>query len=1359
MAGVLRPRHCEQRSTAARRRGGARMSTLRHRWLTGVMALLVATTVAGGGVGDAQQASGARIDLKVLLITGDPSDSSFEVWVDLLKSEQVPFDVFDASSGGTLTEGDLRSGDRAFYQGVVCSTECSDLSDTELAALDAFQADFDVRRVNAYAWPGTDYGLTSPSFSGFLDGQVGQVTAAGAGVFSYLVGQVPLDEWTWGFTATPLPGSGHTVLVEGPGGASWVGVIDNPAGFEEMVVTIESGTDQFHSLLLGHGQLAWVTRGVYLGYSRNYYSAHFDDIFLSSDRWDLDDNTTYHDSGATNPLIRMTDADAERLIRWTTQTGVRLDMAFNGEGSDRVVAAQGSDPLADVLLADKDRFGWINHTYEHGDLDAADTEEARSEILQNIEFAAAHDIPIDPEELITGRHSGIFNPAVHVVLEEFGIEWVAAKLSNVPEPTPAGPATVVPRYASSLYYNIGTVAELVDQFNYITYENCDPTRRQCRSQPATWNQIRDWEAEIMLGHILGNQPEPHYFHQGNLAEEGTFYLVFDEVLERYRDHVAVELVQPQMSEAGRYLVRANDWEAARPSVAGYLQGGSLHLTSPVAALVPVTGLPGGEDYGGLPSGWVTVEAGVERVIPLGTPPVDVVAPVITILGANPLEVPVGGPFVDPGVTAVDDIDGDLTANVTTDISALDLDTPGNYLVTYTVSDTAGNPTEATRTIEVTDTPPVDVVPPVITVLGANPLEVPVGGPFIDPGVTAVDDVDGDLTANVTTGLTALDLAVPGNYLVTYTVSDTAGNPTEATRTVEVTETGPTVGVVEVRVTSGSDDVEERGDGTLEIGSGDLEITEENTLQVVGLRFVGIDIPQGAQITAAWLQFTVDEPTGRTTTLIIGAHNIGDAPAFGGHGDLRSRPQGAATVTWNPARWVAAGDTTPAQRTPDLTTIIQQLTNRSDWTPGSAIALIIDGTGKRIAESYEGSPTQAPLLHIEYTTTPAGNTAPIVTATGSGTTAPGDATLQGTITDDGLPDPPAAVGTLWEQTAGPAAATIADPASPSTTVFLPEPGDYTFSLTAKDTELTASATVTITASEAPPVDVVPPVITVLGSNPLEVPVGGPFIDPGVTALDDVDGDLTANVITDLTALDLNTPGTYLVTYTVSDTAGNPGVATRTIEVTETGPTVGVVEVRVTSGSNDVEERGDGTLEIGSGDLEITEENTLQVVGLRFTGIEIPQGAHITAAWLQHLEPGPLGGRRRHHPSPTHPRPHHPHPTTHQPGRLDTRLSHRPHHRRNRQTNRRILRRLPHPSTPPPHRIHHGWGLRPVPRVSAGGLGDGAAVLLESGGAVMASTRPTAPPDRMIHGVVRALLYVAPLWVVVMATWREGSPFAL
>ena len=672
---------------------------------------------------------------------------------------------------------------------------------------------------------------------------------------------------------------------------------------------------------------------------------------------------------------------------------------------------------------------------------------------------------------------------------------------------------------------------MLDQFNYITFENCDPSRRRCRTRRATWDQIVDWEAEIMLGHILGNQPEPHFLHQGNIAEDGTFYLVFGPALEWYRSHLAVELVQPEMGEAGRYLLRANDWEAARPGVTGYLQNGSIHLVSPVSVQVPVTGLPGGEDYDGLPSGWVALEPGVERVISLGAT--------------------------------------------------------------------------------------VDVVSPVVTVVGLDPLVVPVGGPFVDPGVTAFDDVDGDLTAGVVADLSGLDVLVPGVYLVTYSVSDAAGNLATASRTVEVTATGSVV--VEVRVSAGGDDVEERGDGVLEVGSSDLELTRESTIQAIGLRFVDIEIPQGARITSAWLRFTVDEPTGRSTSLIFGAHDVADAPTFGGRGDVRARPL-TTLVTWQPSPWLAEGDSGPAQQTPDLAAVIQQIIDRPDWDSGGAIALIIEGDGKRVAESYDGSPTGAPLLHIEYTTTPAGNAAPIVTATGSGVSAPGEATLEGTVIDDGFPDPPAAVTVLWEQTAGPATADINDPTSSTTTVDLPEPGDYTFTLTATDTELTATAAVTITAIGAT-VDVVSPVVTVVGLDPLVVPVGGPFVDPGVTAFDDVDGDLTAGVVADLSGLDVLVPGVYLVTYSVSDAAGNLATASRTVEVTATGSVV--VEVRVSAGGDDVEERGDGVLEVGSSDLELTRESTIQAIGLRFVDIEIPQGARITSAWLRFTVDEPTG----------------------------------------------------------------------------------------------------------------------------------------
>lgn len=82
------------------------------------------------------------------------------------------------------------------------------------------------------------------------------------------------------------------------------------------------------------------------------------------------------------------------------------------------------------------------------------------------------------------------------------------------------------------------------------------------------------------------------------------------------------------------------------------------------------------------------------------------------------------------------------------------------------------------------------------------------------------------------------------------------------------------------------------------------------------------------------------------------------------------------------------------------------------------------------------------------------------------------------------------------------------------------------------------------------DNTPPVITILGSNPLiyciipDMPQ--PFTDPGATATDDEDGDVTSainansNVNTEL-------PGTYQITYTVKDKAGNSTIAVREVEV--------------------------------------------------------------------------------------------------------------------------------------------------------------------------------------------------------------------
>lgn len=82
------------------------------------------------------------------------------------------------------------------------------------------------------------------------------------------------------------------------------------------------------------------------------------------------------------------------------------------------------------------------------------------------------------------------------------------------------------------------------------------------------------------------------------------------------------------------------------------------------------------------------------------------------------------------------------------------------------------------------------------------------------------------------------------------------------------------------------------------------------------------------------------------------------------------------------------------------------------------------------------------------------------------------------------------------------------------------------------------------------DVTKPVITLIGNASVTITEGDTYNDAGATASDDVDGDITANIVT-VNPVDTNTPAVYTVTYNVSDAAGNAAdEVTRTVTVEET-----------------------------------------------------------------------------------------------------------------------------------------------------------------------------------------------------------------
>ena len=102
----------------------------------------------------------------------------------------------------------------------------------------------------------------------------------------------------------------------------------------------------------------------------------------------------------------------------------------------------------------------------------------------------------------------------------------------------------------------------------------------------------------------------------------------------------------------------------------------------------------------------------------------------------------------------------------------------------------------------------------------------------------------------------------------------------------------------------------------------------------------------------------------------------------------------------------------------------------------------------------------------------------------------------------------------------------------------------------DTDSTGSPQATTTPPE-PPADTTPPEITLIGAASVTVAEGDTYADEGATATDDVDGDITSQIVT-VDPVDTSTPGTYEVTYNVSDSAGNAAaevVRTVTVEAAE------------------------------------------------------------------------------------------------------------------------------------------------------------------------------------------------------------------
>ncbi len=269
-------------------------------------------------------------------------------------------------------------------------------------------------------------------------------------------------------------------------------------------------------------------------------------------------------------------------------------------------------------------------------------------------------------------------------------------------------------------------------------------------------------------------------------------------------------------------------------------------------------------------------------------------------------------------------------------------------------------------------------PPVVSI--TTPLQ---GATFTSPAtitlIASATDNDGTiskvefyygstlLSTDITSpySYTATNVGV-GNYTISAKATDNAG-AYALSQTVDFSVIAESeVITFTKRILTGSDDVEESATGVISLNSDDIELVYDTYTtgnQIVGLRFNGVTVPQGATVTSAFITFTVDETDNGTCNLVIKGEKTGNAQQFTTSGkNVSNRTKTTASVTWSPTAWQIVGVT---QSTPNLESIIQEIIGSAVWNSGNSMVFIITGSGTRTAESFEGGAAKAALLTINY----------------------------------------------------------------------------------------------------------------------------------------------------------------------------------------------------------------------------------------------------------------------------------------------------------------------------------------------------------------------------------------------------------
>jgi chitodextrinase len=327
--------------------------------------------------------------------------------------------------------------------------------------------------------------------------------------------------------------------------------------------------------------------------------------------------------------------------------------------------------------------------------------------------------------------------------------------------------------------NIVSVTTLETQINYCT--------------STSTNASREYISRVQLNSLNNSSSAQTYSDFTNISTtltKGSQYTVTITPTWNGRSRREAYSVWIDYNKDGDFTDSGEQVYSRSPTKANPVSGS---FTVPSGAVENTTRMRVSMKYNGNPSSCETFGSGeVEdyTVNIQGTGP-DVTPPVITLNGSSTINLNVGATYNEQGATAIDNIDGDISTNIVIGGDTVNTAVEATYLVTYNVSDSAGNAaTEITRTVIVSQID--DTTPPMLTLNGNSPVNLSVGAVYTELGATAIDDIDGDISANVVIGGDTVDTAIEAIYVVTYNVSDASGNTAaEITRTVNVSTSSST----------------------------------------------------------------------------------------------------------------------------------------------------------------------------------------------------------------------------------------------------------------------------------------------------------------------------------------------------------------------------------------------------------------------------------------------------------------------------------------------------------------------------------------------------------------------------------------